>query len=386
MTDDDTAKAAAQRGWEIMDTQDLKELVDARGPFVSIYFDDSRDSADGEEQIQARWRDLRKHLEEADVDGATILKLQRAVLQGEPGAGPHGRGLIVTADDVLVDENLVPPHTSIVRVSDYPYIVPLAELSRSRPTYVFAAVDHRGADITLHDDGTSRIEEVGGEGYPVHKPASAGWNGYGDVGHAVEEAVRINVRAVAERLTELVDETGAEVVFVCGEVRSRTDVISALPDRVGKRVTPLPAGAMGHRVREIEVAETVEEEFARRRQAVTAEAIERFEAEAGRRSGLVVEGIAAVCAALRDGAVKTLIVGENLGDVTVVAGRTALALAADADGLSEIGEAPDHVVRADEALPFAAIATDASLLTAPEGFAPADGIAALLRFASTTEG
>lgn len=365
----------------MQDTQEMKALLDAHGPFVSVYFDDSRDTSDAEAQIQARWRDLRKQLEDAGADDATILRLQRAILQGEPGVGRQGRGLVVSRDEVLLDHRLASLPATVVRVSEYPYIVPMVEFTRRRPAYVFAAVDHLGADITLHDGDTTRTETVVGEGYPVHKPVSAGWNGYGDVEHSVEEAVRMNVRAITDRLTELVDETGAEAVFVCGEVRSRADVTSALPDRIAKRVSALHAGALGHRAREAEVADEVEAEFARRRQAAVAEVTDRITAEMGRRSGLAVEGLAGVCAALRDGAVKTLIVGKGLGDTTVVTGKSHHIVAPDADALSELGEAPYGVARADEALPFAAVASNAALLTADDGFAPADGVAALLRFA-----
>ena len=226
---------------------------------------------------------------------------------------------------------------------------------------MFAAVDHLGADITLHQRDAVRRETVDGGGYPVHKPVSAGWNGYGDLQHTTEEAVRMNVRAVADRLTELVDETGAEVVFVCGEVRSRTDVVSELPDRVTARVSQLHAGAHGSRVSEEEIREEVEAEFERRRSAEIAEIAERFRSEKGRGSGLAAEGLGAVCAALREGAVGTLIVG-NLGDATVVTGEDRTTVAPDADVLSELGEAVHRVVRADEALPFAAIAVGASVV------------------------
>ena len=78
----------------------------------------------------------------------------------------------------------------------------------------------------------------------------------------------MNVRAVADRLTELVDETGAEVVFVCGEVRSRTDVVSALPDRVAARVWQSHAGARGApRPCENEIRDSVDAEFEQRGRA-----------------------------------------------------------------------------------------------------------------------
>jgi len=75
-----------------------------------------------------------------------------------------------------------------------------------RPTYVFAAVDHTGAEVTLHQGGTIRSTTIEGAGYPVHKPVTAGWNGYGDLERTTEEAIRMNSRAIADELTRLVDE------------------------------------------------------------------------------------------------------------------------------------------------------------------------------------
>ncbi|MGE5696070.1 MAG: hypothetical protein ACM4D3_12790, partial [Candidatus Sericytochromatia bacterium] len=248
-----------------------------------------------------------------------------------------------------------------------------------RPTYVFAAVDHVGADITLHRRQIAQSETVDGGGYPVNKPATAGWSGYGDVQHSTEEAIRMNERAVVDRLTELVDETEPEVVFVCGEVRGRTDVVSALPERVAARVCQLHAGALGRRVGEDEIGDLIDAEFERRRVAEITGVVERFQGEIGRRSGLAAEGLAAVCAALRAGNVDTLIVGA-LGDATVVTGEAVTTVASDVDALSELGEAPYRVVRADEALPFVAISVGASLVSVGDRVAPKDGIGALLRY------
>ena len=92
-------------------------------------------------------------------------------------------------------------------------------------------------------------------------------------------------------------------------------------------------------------------EFGRRHRAEITATADRFEAEIGRGSGLAAQGLAAVCAALRDGNVDTLIVGE-LGDTTVVTGKALTTVAPDADALSELGEPVARVARADEALPL----------------------------------
>jgi hypothetical protein len=248
-----------------------------------------------------------------------------------------------------------------------------------QPTYVFAAVDHIGADVTLYQQGSISSVGIEGTGYPVHKPVTAGWNGYGDFQHTTEEAVRMNCRAVADHLTRLVDEADPEVVFLCGEVRSRTDLVAELPERVAKRVTQLHAGARKSGIDTEEIHQLTAAEFDRRHRSEMTDIADRFEAEIGRGSGLAAEGLAAVCTALRDGDVGTLIVGE-LGDATVVTGKALTTVAPDADALSELGEAVQRVARADEALPFTAITVGASLVRADDRIAPAGGVGALLRY------
>jgi Bacterial archaeo-eukaryotic release factor family 2 len=366
-----------------MRSERLKWLVKAEGPFASVYFDDSHNTADAVEQLETKWQDIRKQLETVGAGGAVIGKLEEAVLHHRPTVGRRGRAVIATSDQVLINEQLIsPPPAMVVRLSDYPYVVPLIDLEVQRPTYVFAAVDHAGADITLHHGGTISSTTIEGAGYPVHKPVSAGWNGYGDLQHTTEEAIRMNSRAIADELTRLVDEADPEVVFVCGEVRSRTDVVAELPERVTQRVSQLHAGTRRSGIDSEEVRHLTTTEFARRRGIEMTDIADRFEAEIGRGSGLAAEGLAAVCAALRDGDIDTLIVGE-LGDATVVTGKSLTTVATDADVLSELGEPVERVARADEALPFTAIAVGASLVRADSRIAPADGVGALLRYVAT---
>jgi stalled ribosome rescue protein Dom34 len=216
----------------------------------------------------------------------------------------------------------------------------------------------------------------------VHKAAGAETAGYGDPQLRTDEAARKNVRAVADRVAELVDDTGAEAGFVVGEVRSRSDLLAALPERLADRAVALEVGARhsGHDFDEVQHA--IEGELLKRRLAVIDDAAQRFSAEIGRASGLAAEGLGPVCSALRQGAVDTLIIGE-IGDATVVADEKLTTLAPNAEVLSEQGEAPAKTLRADEALPMFAVRIGASLVRTDERIAPADGIGAVLRYAPT---
>lgn len=357
----------------------FRGLAEAPGPFVSLYVEGSLD----DRLTSARWTAIRRHLEDSGVATRTSDAVEQAVLDYRPGSRRRGHGIVAGAQGVLLDEPLVrPPSVTVLRVSDYPYVLPLLGTGASRPPYLVAAVDRLGADLTLHHGHAVAREIVHGEGYPVHKPASAGWNGYGDHQHSAEEAVRMNIRATVDRITELVDQSHAELVFMCGEVRSRSDVVSELPHRIATRVVALPACAGSGRTDEHEIAQSIDEEFDRRGNDAVDVAVARFRSERSRRSGLAAEGLPAICSALSDGAVDTLIIAD-LHSATVVTGDDRTVIAADASALSMFGMPARRVVLADEALPFVAIATDASVAVCPEGGITdgiTDGVAALLRY------
>lgn len=366
-----------------MDSQRFRKLLDAPGPFASVYFDDSHDTHDAEAQLELKWRAVKEELERQRAAATVIDQIEDAVMNLRPPIGRSGRAVIAGADGVVINEHLArPAATDVVRVSELPYLVPILEQSFDHPDYVLVIVDHSGADITTHIGGTLRTEAVDGGGYPVHKSSGAETAGYGDPQLRTEEAGRKNLRAVADRVAELADDKAIEVIFVVGEVRSRSDLLAVLPERLQERAVALEIGARhsGHDFGEIEHA--IEAEFVKRQLRTIDDAAQRFTAEIGRQSGLAAEGLGAVCSALRQGAVETLIIGD-IGDATVVADEGLTAIAPDENVLSEQGAAPAKTLRADEALPISAISVGAALVRTDERISPADGVGAVLRYAPT---
>jgi peptide chain release factor subunit 1 len=363
----------------------FRPLVEVTGPFVSVYFEDTHDTADADAQLDARLRDIRKHLEDASVDTAVIAAIDAAVHAKHPPVGRSGRGLIASGTRIVIDQHLaVPPVSTIVRVSELPYILPVIEHGIPHTSYLLVAVDGNGGDISLHDNGRYGSRTVEGSAYPVHKAHSADTAGYGGPQGRVEEAVRRNIREVAEHLTKLSDETGADVVFITGEVASRAELLAQLPERVAAKAVQLQGGGRTGGTDPGEVAHDIAEEFAKRRRAVIEDAVERF--NAGHGAGLAIEGLASVTTALRDGSVDTLIIGD-LGEATVVADHDQLMMSGpDPATVSALGGSPDRVLAADEVLPLLAVTCGASLVSAGQRLSPADGIAAVLRYADPNVG
>jgi peptide chain release factor subunit 1 len=352
-----------------MDSERLRPLLTAPGPFASVYFEDSHDTQDADAQLELRWRGLREQLEELGADESVTADMERAVLGARPPIGRSGRGVVAGADGVVLNEHLIRPTAApIVRLSKLPYIIPIVEHGFQDLDYLLVAVDHTGADITVHIGGKVRSESVEADD--------------ADPQLRNEEAGSKNLRAVADRVEQLLGDSGADAVFVIGEVRSRADFLATLPHQVRALVVELQVGARHSGHDGDEVQEAIEAQLLKRRLAVIDDAAQRFTAEVGRQSGLAAEGLGPVCSGLRQGAVDTLIIGD-IGEETVVADDELTTLAPTAEVLSEQGAAPARTLRADEALPIFAVSVGASLVRTDERIAPADGIGAVLRYAPT---
>ncbi|MCT7290589.1 hypothetical protein NVV99_06480 [Rhodococcus sp. PAE-6] len=359
----------------------FQELASAAGPFASVYFEDTHTTEDAAKVAELTWRAISEKLEELGVSEEVRAHVEHAVTEGPTPVGTSGRAVVANADRVWVDERLVrPPLQTEVRWSDGPYLIPLVEHgSRGRP-HLVVRVDHVGADLTVHDRNGAVVHEetVEGDDHPVHKASGAQTPGYGDPEPAVEEQRRRNIAKVAERVTELADEYGTDPVFLIGEVRSRNDLADALVSRTADVAVQVETGSRAEGSDPAQTRAALDEGLAQQRLAEMDEAAERFRAGAG--TGLAVEGLAEVTAALRERRVESLIIGD-LGDATVLVGDDPSVVAQDSDALSAMGSENERVCRADEALPVAAAVTGADrLVRIDERLSPADGIAALLRY------
>ena len=348
----------------------FRQLLDTPGPFASVYFSDSDDADDMDAQLNLKWWAVREQLERQGADQSATAEIEYAVMDLRPPVGRGGRAVVAGATGVVLNEHLLRPAAqTVVRVSELPYIVPILEHGFAHSHYLLVLVDATGAFITTHSNVTRRSETVEAAGFLARMPGAEA-DGYGVA----------KLRAAADRVAELVHDASFDAVFLVGDAGCRSDLLAALPDGVRGRAISLPIDVRrgGYDFEEIQRA--IDTTLLRQRRSVIDSAAERFGSEVRRRSGQAAEGLGPVCAALRDGTVDTLIVGD-MGDATVVADEGLTTVAPNVDVLSERRAGPAKTLRADEALPLLAISVGASMVRTDERITPADGIAAVLHHA-----
>ncbi|MEE6136348.1 hypothetical protein SKC41_08360 [Mycobacterium sp. 050128] len=345
-----------------MDSDRFRELLGVPGPFASVYFEDSDDDGDPSPALELTWLALGKELERQGADESITVAIEHAVMGLRLPIGRGGRAVVATTSGVVLNEHLLRPTVvPIVRVSELPYIVPILEFGVANSDYLLVVADRTGAFITRHVDAVRLSESVEADAQPGQR-----------------------LRTVANRIGELVHDTSFGELFLVGDPESRSNLLAALPDPIRKRMTSLPVADRrgGYDFEEIQRA--IDTTLLWQRQGTMDTAAARFTAELGRQSGLAIEGLGAVCTALGQGTVDTLIIG-NIYDALVVADERMTTVAATAAGLPQQSAATAKTVRADEALPLLAISGGASVVRTDERISPADGIGAILRCAPTPD-
>ncbi|QWF84583.1 Rv2629 family ribosome hibernation factor [Amycolatopsis sp. CA-230715] len=356
-----------------METTALRELTTVDGSFASVCVDDSHDTADAEKQRELRWQATRAELADLGAPERTLAALDTAATDREPPVGEGGMFLVAAGDRVLVDEELpAPPPRAIARVSRAPFLLPLASLGTRGPRRLVVTVDSVGATITARDARGRELDtgEVRGQDHPVHKVRGAG-PGHRTVQARTEETVRHNLKDVADEVVKAAGRLGAGIVVLSGEVQARRGLLDLLPEHIRERTEEVSADA---------TAEDISEAAARHQLARLDQTAEKFRTESGRTHGLAVQGIEAVTTVLREGNAETLLVTEP-GDTTVACGPEPGTVAATADELKAYGVDDPVWTLADEALPFAGVATGAALVRSDERLDLADGFGAILRHA-----
>ncbi|OZM74369.1 peptide chain release factor 2 [Amycolatopsis antarctica] len=355
----------------------LLEVTATDGPFASVYLDTTHDTADADKQFTVTWRNMRDDLAGQGADEGLLGVLDEAVSGGRPPAGRGGRALLAAGTTVLVDESLAePPAEPVARLSRLPYLVPLARHGNPGTPYVIAVVDQVGVTITIvgADGELRRHGSADGDRHAVHA-ARGGGAGHQDMQARTDEITRDNLRQAAEKIATATENAGAGLVVLGGEVQARSALLDLLPERTRALTRPVRAGSRD-KDGGAELDRAVFEVVTGRRLARIDEVADRF--RSGGAHGLAVQGLGPVTAALREANVETLLVGEPSADATVFSGDEVTQLGGEQE-VAALGVVQPRRVRADEALPTAALAAGGELVTVDERLEFEDGFGAILR-------
>jgi alkylated DNA nucleotide flippase Atl1 len=362
-----------------MRVHELRDVARADGPFASVYLDASHDTEDAARQNELRWATASAELNALGADEPTIAAARDAVLGSRPPVGRAGRCVVAARGEVLVNEVLpTPPAQPVARYSDLPYLMPLLAAAPRPVAHVVVVADKRGGwfRVVNRDGAEVPVEPVHASGRDVH-PVSGGGFAHGRIENRAEQTTRNNEKEVAERVAALVEQVGAEVLVVVGEVQARSRLVAALPQHCQRIATELDADAEA--VTPDRLLTEVDRLLAQHEAEWDAQAVDRL--RTGFAHGTARQGLTEVTESLRIAQVETLLVTDPaMDDRTVFVGTDRNEVVANPDELPDAGTLA--VERADEALPVAAIATAADVLVLTGGQAGniKDGVAALLRF------
>ncbi|MCO5993248.1 baeRF2 domain-containing protein [Actinoallomurus rhizosphaericola] len=360
-----------------MDLSFLKSLYDSSGPFASVYLDIRRITEDAPKAIELRRKARQRELADQGAPPAMIEAMARLVDE-ENGRRESGTLAMFAADGEVVHHEVLqgPPPVEVALYSRLPHVKPLL-VQRGEPmAYVAVTVDRLGGELTcVSRDGHRRVIGVKPEeDFPVRKTKAGDSFRTDKQQRAAEEVWRINAKKVAHEIAVAVDDCGADLVVLAGDIRARKAVEGELPEVVLARL--VDAGGVGPSL-EDEIARAVEHKREEQRAAL----LDQFDEQLTKK-GRAVEGLAGVTDALRKGQVATLFLEDRPDSpATLWVGPHPTDVGTSAELLRELGVADPVEERADAALIRALASTDGELRLLPaESFRAEAGVGALLRY------
>jgi ribosomal protein L7Ae-like RNA K-turn-binding protein len=363
----------------------IAAIFDRPGPFVTAYLDATRSTENGPHEIDVRWRDLRKELEEDGADSASLDAMEARVTDDVGTPGPHGLVLVAAGGGLLHSDRLhVPPARSSGRVSALPHLLPYLAQRATDVAHIVVVADRTGADLLAvsASGGAEERSVQGGEQHPIHRTGRDEWSER-HFQNRVENSWGSNAKDVAAEVTRLVREGSARLVVVAGDVRARNLIADDLSSALGAGVTvrSIDEGgrAAGSSTDALERA--VHDQVLREAWRQRREVLEHLQQNLGRQE-YAVAGAAEVAAALQMAQVDTVVLSDDPSSTLrawIGPQPTEFGLD-DADAVA-LGLDPIEHDRYDAALVRAVVGTGAKLLVTPGAHEyVADGVGALLRF------
>ena len=357
----------------------LAELLERRGaPVATIVLAGPGFEGDVQSRLDIRTKDISRQLEEAELPGSVADQVAQLVqgMVGEDGLGiVADAGGIVTSSLVGVEEE-----AEVVQVEGLPRYVPFVRDRFVNRPHVVVRCDRVGAHIARVDRGEIvRDTEVVGDDEHVQKVHAGGWSQRRFQNRA-EHTWDENAKEIAEAIVAEADAIEAELVVVTGDNRAVQLVAEHLPERFSDHLVlddHQPTDEASDAVVFERATTLVKDRVGRE----LVEVLERFAEHRGRGEG-AAEEVSDVLAALRQGAVETLLVSGDSGEVVHVAREEPMQLATDRSAITDLGFDDVVEARLTDAAILSALAGGARVMIVPEHGpnSPKGALGAILRF------
>ncbi|ROR73933.1 Vms1/Ankzf1 family peptidyl-tRNA hydrolase [Bogoriella caseilytica] len=360
-------------------------------PLATVVMDASRDSETGAQTLTTRWKDLQRSLE--GLDAPTLEALDEEIRTVSRSGGKHGRVIIAGQGQVYLDKVLAdPPAGDEATLGQNP--LALARALDDHVSYLLAAVDRSGADITVHGDPSSAPTAVDQEssvdgGHNELRKANSGALSHKRFESRAEDSWERNAEAVASELDRHVAEDRPELLILTGDVRARHLVADNLQQHARDILLHLDGGSRNAGAHEDAFEERLSAVLLQYRMRRRQEVLNRYDQARGQ-DGPAVAGTDAVLRALRRGQVSELILNETaagppstLAERTVWVGDEPLQISPSREEVASLGAQAPHEERLDLALGQAAAAQGAEIILiddAADGTRLTEGVGALLRW------
>ena len=324
---------------------DLRNLVEADGPFLTVLLPTPSTTADAAHRFDIEIRNALRDVPSAwDADVAEIHDELSGAFHGA------GAGLVIVrprGGPTLLEFIDDPVRDATHHIGSFPRLAPLIEARQRVVSHVVVDVDLAGADLIAFDGGSVvATGQVDGDTEHIHRGHPGGWS-QRRFQQRAENTWDENVGDVADAVVAMVHDVGARIALVVGPTRAKSMVVGLLEERLDVAVRAVDAG--GEQGAAAEIVRWVADVTASDTKGLLDTFAERIEHRAARADD--------VARALDQGRVETLLVHDPGTD-------------------SDNGRAVEFVDRCIAQ----ALLTDAAVRVVPSVSALDQGVAAILRW------
>jgi ribosomal protein L7Ae-like RNA K-turn-binding protein len=368
-----------------MDVSFLEPVLGAPGPYATVCADVTHTTESADTELDLRVRAVGEELTGQGAPDVVVDAVRGRLLEANDGgqvATLRGRALVVAADgSVVLDEALADaPREPVTAWSPDPDLLPVLRQLAGRVPHVVVVADRIGADVSVATTAgrPEQQEQVEGDSFHMRKVKVGGW-AHNTYMHTAENQWEENAGRVADHISALVTEVGAQFVLVAGDVRARQLIADKVSKEVADVLVSMEEGGRAAGADRAPVARRAAQLVAEHEAHEEARAVEQVESAAAH--GLAVTGTAAVVEALRKAQVETLVLADQMDDEQLFVGSEPLLIGVDAGDMAALGVPDAEQVPAERALLRAAVGSGAAVVVVPRAAMPGTvPVAAVLRY------